>query len=167
VRLGQTEARIALENAVSLWEDRRDVAQAHQDTVKETYDFISIALKGQLTKTQDIIFEVERELGFMQDIKDMTEATLKLDKERWEYAKKRLSTLEEIRDLGEETIGGITATPTPTVAAPAPSPAPAPPVIILPTETPGPTVNLEAHYSDRQSAATIVDDVELMLAYAR
>lgn len=166
-RLGQTEERIALEKAIALWEDKRDEAQAHLDKVKETYDLIFTALKGQLTKIGDIIFKEEERLGFMRDIKDMADATLKIEKLQWEMEKKRLSTLEEIQELGNGTTGGPTAIPTPTVTAPIPLPAPPPTTIIFPNTTSGPTVQLEAHYGTTQSPATIVDDVELMLSYAR
>lgn len=167
-RLQQTETRIALEEAVSLWEDRRDVAELHLAKVKELQEVQMKALKDQLIITQDIIFEVERRLKVMEDIKDQVEITLKLEKEQYELEKKRLETLKKIAALPLITKGGTTGdvTTEPTVTAPPVGP-PTPPIVIVPTGTPGPTVQLEAHYSTAQSAATIVDDVELMLAYAR
>jgi len=166
-RLRQTETRIALETEISLWEDIRDLAETHAEIIKQDYDARIRLLKDQLTVIQDIIYEKETELGFMQSIKDMTEATLKLEKEQLEVEKKRLETLEKIMELPLIMKGGATTGAAATPTVPAPVPAPTPPIIVVPTGTPGPTIQLEAHYSDTQSPATIVDDVELMLSYAR
>ena len=171
-KLEQTEGRIALENMISLWEDIRDEAEAYAEVVKKENDSRMETVKNILTRIQDIITEKELELAWTTAIKDEREATLKLEKLSLETVKKKLDVLEKIHELISlvptlqgGTTGGVTTEPT----VPAPSPVPTPPVIILPSGTPEPKniINLDAHYSNTQSPATIVDDVELMLAYAR
>jgi len=170
-RMRQTETRIALENAVLLWEDIRDTAQIHFDIIKETYDTILEGLKNELDAVGFLITAREDELKIISLIRDAVDATLKLEKDQLETRKKYLSILKEIQELPlimkNGATGGATATPSaatiPTVPMPLPVPTPS---ITSQSSVVGPTIQLVAHYGKVQSIATIKDDVELMLSYA-
>jgi len=181
-RARQTETRLALEEEITKWEDRRDVAEAHLDKVKAIFDAQLKAANAILIATQDTIYKLEEEFGWLEANKKMADARFLIEKDILDKYKEQIDALEDIGDLYEglalmriatteaeveaakaasEAAAGATITPTVPMPLPVPTPS-----ITSQSSVVGPTIQLVAHYGKVQSIATIKDDVELMLSYA-
>jgi len=100
-RARQTEIRLFLEETTTWWENQRDIAEAHLEKVKEFYDGQIKAVNAILTTTQDTIYKLEEEFGWLEANKKMADARFLIEKDILDKYKEQIDALEDIGDLYE------------------------------------------------------------------